>query len=173
MERDQNVPYSSAIWRYISDRTKNKSKNIYKLHIKVEELDSSQTILRAKQLVGLGNGSFGWREVSVDYAPVYVGCHYLRLVIWHGHETSQPLPNILSIDYIKIYNMAKYNRPVSLDVPFIVSRSGRYDLFVRCLESEKGGNTAIFRQQGNPSVHKGATESIRLEGSRGVEPDGR
>lgn len=118
--------------------------NISQLHVKIEELDSLQGSLGGKQLAGLGSGSFDWKEVVLSYAPMYAECCYLRLVIWHGHETPQPLPNILSIDYIKVYNMAKYSCLVSLDVPFTVNREDRYDLFVRCLESEKGGAIRLY-----------------------------
>jgi len=116
-----------------------KALNISQLHIKAEEVDSSQSILEAKQVVGLGSGCFNWKKVVVDYSPNHPECRYLRLSIWHGHETPQPLPNTLSIDYMKVYDMDKYSRPVSLDVPFTMNREAEFNVFIRCLESNKGG----------------------------------
>ena len=67
-----------------------------------------------------------------------------RLSIWHGHLTKQPLPNVLWIDNVGIYEVSDQQLiENSISVPFKVDGSNNnnddYKLFVRYLESPQGG----------------------------------
>ncbi|RLE57254.1 MAG: hypothetical protein DRJ40_02775 [Thermoprotei archaeon] len=118
--------------------------NAHKVHIKIAEFDSSKKIIDVKCVKNVGDGTFDWKVVMLNYVPSNTKVRYVQLQIWHGHLTDKPLPNIIMIDYVKVYDITKYSKRVTLDVPFNVPGSGEYRLLVRYFENERGGAIRVY-----------------------------
>jgi hypothetical protein len=91
--------------------------NAYGVHVKIAEYDSNKTLLSAKIVSNIGSGNFTWKNINFKFTPSQK-TSYIQLQIWHGHETTQPLPNILRIDNVRI---CKYYGPSDLNVVWIYS----------------------------------------------------
>jgi len=117
--------------------------NVHKVHVKVAEFDSSEKLINIKHIKDIGDGNFSWREVVFNYIPSNDKIRYVQLQICHNYLTDKPLPNIIMIDYVKVYDVTRYAKRVTLDIPFDV-RSGEYKIFVRCFENQKGGTIRIY-----------------------------
>ncbi len=118
--------------------------NAHKVHIKIAEFDSNRKLIDVRYVRGVGDGTFYWKEVVFDYVPSSRRVRYVQLQIWYGHLTNKPLPNIMMIDYVRVYDVTKYAKRVTLDMPFEVLREGEYRLFVRLFENQKGGSIRIY-----------------------------
>ncbi|MCS7385817.1 MAG: hypothetical protein NDF55_03615 [archaeon GB-1867-005] len=118
--------------------------NAHKIHIKIAEFDSNKKKIDVEHVKNVGDGTFDWKEVVFNYVPSSSRVRYVQLQIWHGHLTVKPLPNIIMIDYVKVYDVTKNVRRVTLDMPFDVSRSGKYKLFARYFENQKGGAIRVY-----------------------------
>jgi len=134
------VSYPSA-YRFV---LRVKGEHAYKVHVKVAEFDANGKWLAGVYLGGVGSGSFGWKTVSFDYITQSENVSYIQLQIWHGHETPEPLPNVIWIDYVKIYNLTKYARPVTLEMPFNIRETGYYRLFIRYFKNQRGGAIKVY-----------------------------
>jgi glycosyltransferase involved in cell wall biosynthesis len=69
--------------------------NVHQLHAKVLEYTKNFTLLGAIYGNFLLEGTFDYTPLNVTYSPLYPETQYAQLMLWHGHETDQPLPNIL------------------------------------------------------------------------------
>ena len=134
------VSYPSA-YRFV---LRVRGEHAYKVHVKVAEFDANGKWLAGVYLGGVGSGSFGWKTVSFDYITQSENVSYIQLQIWHGHETPEPLPNVIWIDYVKIYNLTKYARPVTLEMPFNIRETGYYRLFIRYFKNQRGGAIKVY-----------------------------
>jgi len=113
--------------------------NAHKVHIKIAEFSSNKKLINSEHVKNVGDGTFYWKDVIFDYVPSSGKVCYVQLQIWHGHLTNKPLPNIIMIDYVKVYDIARFARSVTLDMSFNVPQSGEYRLFVRYFENQRGG----------------------------------
>ena len=120
-----------------------KGENAKSVHIKIAEYDQEQKIIGAYRVAGLDSGNFDWQTTTIDYTPQNSETKYIQLQVWHGHETTQPLPNKIWVDNVKVYDLEKFVEPVSLDVPFVVSEGGEYVLLARFFRSEVGGEVQV------------------------------
>ncbi|HEC89872.1 MAG TPA: hypothetical protein ENI44_04755, partial [Thermoplasmatales archaeon] len=120
-----------------------KGENTYEAHVKIVEYNESRNIITAKQVKSIGSGNFNWKTITIDYTPESPGTKYIQLQIWHGHETTQPLPNKIWIDDIKVYNMKRFIEPVSLEIPFKIDKTNEYTFFTRYFQNQKGGEIKI------------------------------
>jgi len=134
------VSYPSA-YRFV---LRVKGEHAYKVHVKVAEFDANGKWLAGVYLGGVGSGSFEWKTISFDYITQSENVSYIQLQIWHGYDTPEPLPNIIWIDYVKVYNLTKYARPVVLEIPFKVNEEGYYRLFIRYFKNQRGGAVRVY-----------------------------
>ena len=79
-----------------------KAENAHEVHIKILEYDSNMNILHAESAYYVGDGTFNWKNIKIDYAPKEENITSLQLTIWNGHETNKPLPNKIWIDNVRI-----------------------------------------------------------------------
>lgn len=120
-----------------------KGENSYETHAKIVEFDSKENIINTEYMTDIGNGAFDWKDISFDYKPSNNNTKYIQLQIWYGHKTDQPLPNKISIDDVKIYDMTKYVKPVSLDMNVNINNDDDYELFIRYFKNEEGSRINI------------------------------
>ncbi len=120
-----------------------KGENAHKVHAKIIEYDSNKKIVNAKQARVIGSGTFDWKELSFDYKPTDKRTAYIQLQIWHGHETTQSLPNKIWLDDVKVYDLTQYMEPVTLDMDVSVEKDDAYELFVRYFKNKEGGSIDI------------------------------
>ena len=119
--------------------------NAQGVHVKVTEYDKNGVILYDAILQNFGTGTSGWKDLNVGYRPSSNEVTSIRLSIWHGHLTKQPLPNVLWIDSVRMYDVSDQLIENSISVPFKVGGDNnnndddRYKVFVRYLESPQGG----------------------------------
>jgi hypothetical protein len=149
-----------------------KTENAYEVHVKIIEYNKDKQILNAKYVEYIGSGTLNWQTIIIDYAPENPETKYIQLQIWHGHETTQPLPNRIWIDNVRIYDMKRFINPVALEIPFNIKENGEYVFLVRLFQNRWGGRiqiqldnksyTVSTKDQLNKFVWKGI-DIIRLE----------
>jgi hypothetical protein len=120
-----------------------KGENAQSVHIKIAEYDQEQKLINAYRVASVGSGNFDWKKITIDYTPENPETKYIQLQVWHGHETTQPLPNTIWIDNVKIYNMQNFVEPVSLELPFTVSETGEYVFLTRVFQNQQGGEIQV------------------------------
>ena len=69
--------------------------NVHQLHAKVLEYDENLTFVEVSYGKFLLEGNFEWIPVNVTHAPLRSETRYAQHQLWHGHETENPLPNII------------------------------------------------------------------------------
>jgi len=121
-----------------------KGENASAVHVKVMEFDSNKKCLAGKYIKGVGSGTFGWKTIQFDYIVQNQNTSYIQLQIWHGHETDKPLPNVIWVDDVKVYDITKYTKPVTLEIPFKVDKDDNYKLFIRYFKNQKGGEIKVY-----------------------------
>jgi len=149
-----------------------KTENAYEVHVKIIEYNQDKQILNVKYIEYIGSGTLNWQTIIIDYAPENPETKYIQLQIWHGHETTQPLPNRIWIDNVRIYDMKRFIKPVALEIPFNIKENGEYIFLVRLFQNRRGGRIQIqldnksytvnTKDQLNKFVWKGI-DIIRLE----------
>ncbi|WP_050002515.1 glycosyltransferase family protein [Thermococcus eurythermalis] len=121
-----------------------KGYNAHGVHIKVLELDKDSTPILTRYVKTVGSGTFDWKTVTFDYQPENENTKYLQLQIWHGHETDKPLPNVIWVDDVKVYDITNYTKPVTLEIPFKVDKTDNYKIFIRYFKNQKGGAIRVY-----------------------------
>jgi len=120
-----------------------KAENIYKLHATIAEYNAQKELINVHYVRYIGSGSFDWQTITIDYRPENPETKYIQLQIWHGHETTQPLPNIIWIDNVKIYDLKRFTEPVTLEIPFTLQETNQYIFLTRLFQNQKGGKIQI------------------------------
>lgn len=115
----------------------------HSVHAKVAEYDADGELVHVERVVDLGSGNFTRRGVSVDYVPRDPSTTALRLQVWHGHQTTRPLPNEIRLDNVRVYDVTRHAESVDVRIPFTVEESGEYRLFARYLANERGGRMRV------------------------------
>jgi hypothetical protein len=123
--------------------------NAESVHLKVAEYDKNDVLIRNVIVQNIGTGTSDWKDITFSYRPSSKEVTTIKLSIWHGHLTKQPLPNVLWIDSVRIYDISDQLVENSISVPFKVggndNNNKQYKVFVRYLESPQGGliNTTL------------------------------
>lgn len=120
-----------------------KGKNCEKSHLKIEEYNEDKNIISSNYVLNIGSGTFNWKKISFNYSPKSNETVYIKLQVWHGHETTQSLPNIIWLDDIKIYDLKNYVKPNILEMPFFNDEQGDYVLFIRYFQNKDGGKILV------------------------------
>lgn len=97
-----------------------------------------------KIVKNIGSGSFNWRTITFNYQPQNESTQYIQIQIWHGRNTPEPLPNIIWIDDVRVYDITNYTKPVTLEIPFKVDKTDNYKIFIRYFKNQKGGAIRIY-----------------------------
>jgi len=79
-----------------------KGKDAHQVHIKMIEYNSNMEITNAEYVYFVGDGTFDWKNVRINYVPKNDNTTFLEIAIWSGSETNKPLPNIIWIDNVEI-----------------------------------------------------------------------
>jgi hypothetical protein len=108
-------------------------------NLKLTEYGKNDTIINSVVVMNIGTGTSDWKDIIFNYRPSSKEVTSIRLSIEHGHLTNQPLPNVLWIDSVGIYDASDQLVENSISVPFKVDDNDDYKLFVRYLESPQGG----------------------------------
>ena len=116
-----------------------KGENTLGTHIKIVEYDEEDNVTNVETVANVGSGSFDWQTITIDFTPKSSVTKYIQLQIWHGHETTQPLPNKIWIDNVKVYDLQRFVEPVILEVPFQLPETGEYVFLTRLLQNQQGG----------------------------------
>lgn len=121
------------------------------VHLKVIEYDKNGIPTKDTIVRNIGSGTSDWKDITFSYKPSSKEVTSIKLSIWHGHLTKQPLPNVLWIDSVRIYDVSDQMLENSISIPFNVGAgsnnndNNQYKVFVRYLESPQGGlfNTTL------------------------------
>jgi len=124
-----------------------KAENAHGVHVKIAEYNQDKKLINDKEVKHGGSGTFNWQTATIDYTPENPETKYIQLQIWHGHETTQPLPNKIWIDNVKIYDLKRFIEPVALEIPFTIKENGEYVFLTRLFQNQQGGKIQI--QLGN------------------------
>lgn len=79
-----------------------KARDAYQVHVKVSECDAEMKLSRVEYLLFVGDGTFDWKTIQVGYVARVENTSYVQLQIWSGHETPEPLPNLIWLDNVRI-----------------------------------------------------------------------
>jgi hypothetical protein len=113
------------------------------VHLKVTEYDKNDIPIKDAIAQNIGTGTSDWKDITISYRPSSKEVTSIKLSLWHGHLTKQPLPNLLLIDSVRIYDVSDQLVENSISVPFKVdgndNNNNQYKAFVRYLESPQGG----------------------------------
>ncbi|ALV63862.1 putative membrane protein [Thermococcus sp. 2319x1] len=123
-----------------------KGENAHAVHAYIREYDANKTLIEDSFLYypSIGDETFNWKEITIDYIPKNENTRYLQLQIWHGHETDKPLPNIIWVDDVRVYDITNYTKPVTLEIPFKVDKTDNYKLFIRYFKNQEGGAIRVY-----------------------------
>jgi len=124
-----------------------RGENIQSAHIKAVEYNESGQSINAKTLQTIGTGNIDWKNITLDYTPEKPETKHIQLQIWHGHETTQPLPNTIWIDHLKVYDLERFIEPVTLEIPYTIPETDQYILLARVFQNQQGGRILIKNDQ--------------------------
>lgn len=109
------IPISSNkeyLWKF-----EIKGKNAHAVHAKIVEYNMGKKLIQSSRFESRNDGTFNWKDVSFTFKPTSTNTSYMQLQIWHGHDTSQPLPNTIWLDNVKTYGYS----PTQIDSLWIYS----------------------------------------------------
>lgn len=95
-----------------------KGQNAQGVHIKVLEYDESKSIVGGTYAAFIGEGTFNWTHAKFEFEPTNKTTKYLQVQIWHGHETSQPFPNLVWVDNVQILGSTTILNATGLNLIF-------------------------------------------------------
>lgn len=84
-----------------------KTRDAQGVHIKIFEYDDKMQLIRSQYALSIGDGSLDWQNVEISYEPSNESVKFIQFSIWSGHETSEPLPNIIWIRNVDIEGYQK------------------------------------------------------------------
>jgi len=120
-----------------------KGENAHGVHFKIAEYNQEQKIIKSKQVNSVGSGNFDWTTINIDYTPEKPETKYIQLQIWHGHETTQPRPNTIWLDHLKVYDLQNFIEPVTLDIPYTLPQTDQYIILARVFQNQQGGKILV------------------------------
>ena len=120
-----------------------KAENASYVHVKLTEYDISGKAIASKTLKIVGTGTVDWKHVKYDYIDINPDVRTIQVQIWHGNNTTERLPNMVSIDSVRIQDLTGYSKPANLTVPFELKDEGSYKLFMRYMKNIEGGEVRI------------------------------
>lgn len=123
--------------------TEIRSHSGFDIHFKIAEHDQDGNITSVRSYYGLGSGEIDRTPVRLSYKANNTDVKYISLQIWHGSDTTMPLPNTFWVNHVSFYNATELLRPPQLDGKVKVGDSGRYRMYVRTLDSPLGGNMTL------------------------------
>jgi len=130
-----------------------KTQNAHSVHVKIAEYNQEKKLINDKRVKNIGSGTFNWQTITIDYMPEDPETRYIQLQIWHGHETTQPLPNRIWIDNVKIYDLKRFIEPVVLEIPFTIEENGEYVFLTRLFQNQRGGKIQIQLDNRNYTIN--------------------
>ncbi|MGQ9507364.1 MAG: hypothetical protein ACUVTB_05845 [Candidatus Bathycorpusculaceae bacterium] len=95
-----------------------KGQNAQGVHVKVVEYDESKSIVAGTYAAFIGQGTFNWTHAKFKFEPTNKTTKYLQVQIWHGHETSQPFPNLVWVDNVQILGSTTILNATGLNLIF-------------------------------------------------------
>jgi hypothetical protein len=113
--------------------------NAQDVQLGITEFDKNGVIINSAIVQPPENGYSYWKDIKFSYRPFNKEVTSIRLSISHGDLTRQPLPNMLWIDAVRIYDVSDQVQENSISVPFKENNNNNYKVFVRYLESPEGG----------------------------------
>ena len=138
--------------------------------MKIIEYNQDKKIIGTKHVKSVGSGSFDWQTITIDYAPENPETKYIQLQIWHGHETTQPLPNIIWIDNVKVYK--SYGQS-DLDVVWIYSTQNSNETLEDIFKPKENPAEIISYQKIDPTkytVKVNASKPFMLSFAESYDP---
>jgi hypothetical protein len=133
--------------------------NAEAVHLKVAEYDKNDVLISNDIVQDIGTGTSDWKDITFSYRPSSKEVTSIKLSIWHGHLTKQPLPNVFWIDSVRIYDVSDQLVENSISVPFKVNgndkNNNQYKVFVRYLESPQGGLIDMNLEGGSSLIQIG------------------
>jgi hypothetical protein len=121
-----------------------KGENTLHVHTKLVEYDVQNEVIASKNLNVLGDGTFPWRSATYDYSPTSDSVARVQLQIWHGDANNRPLPNIIWIDNVALYDLTDQYAFSALETQLSLTASDDYRVFVRYLKSPAGGQLGLI-----------------------------
>jgi hypothetical protein len=134
------------------------------VQLRLTEYGKNDVMIDSSVMGTIGTGTSDWQDVIFNYSPSSNEVTSIRLSISYGDLTEQPLPNVLWIDSVGIYEVPAHHLVEnSISLPFGVqggNNNNNYKLFVRYLESPQGGLiNAMLEDSGSIEINTLSTNS--------------
>lgn len=142
--------------------------NAHQVHMKILEYYLNRTIILSNRIGFIGYGNFSFKNIHFKYTPSK-NTSYIELQIWHGHETTQKLPNKIWIDKVRIYEYP----PSDLDVIWIYSVKSENETLEDILSSDENPIDVMEYRKINPIkylVKVNATKYFILSFAESYDP---
>jgi hypothetical protein len=117
-----------------------RGQNAHQVHVKIAEYDGRKQWTHSEYLLYIGDGTFDWKKVAIQYSPRVSNTSFLQLQVWNGHETDKPFPNAIWIDDVEIRGYV--SRLNSAEIQQVLETS-KSNLSVQILEYTKESPTKI------------------------------
>jgi hypothetical protein len=130
-----------------------KGENTHETHIKIIEYNEEKKILETNYIKNTGSGTFNWEKIRLYFTPNNPSTKYTQLQIWHGHDTTQPLPNKILLDNVEKYNLRRFVKPVTLEIPLEAREPGEFVFLTRLFENQHGGSIMIQIEDNNYTIN--------------------
>jgi hypothetical protein len=128
--------------------SKIKAQNIDQAHLVVAEADANKDYLSGHYLEGIGDGTFDWRLIKDEYVPSSNLVRYVQFEIWHGYNSTEPLPNEISLGFFR-YGIYKFNSEFYEQQPLSYTKIDKTKYIVNIPQS-LGSHVVVFPQFFNP-----------------------
>ena len=123
--------------------------NAHKAHIKIVEYDQDRNVISGNHITGVGDGNFTWTPISFQYTPT-PNATYIALQLWHGHETTQPLPNRIWLDDVQVTGYT----PTDLDVVWMYSTDEPGETLQDIFKTDQAPAELIEYKKIDPTLYK-------------------
>lgn len=124
-------------------RLRLKAHNGYEVHVKVAEFNQLGDIISVKYTYYVGNGTYDWKTIEINYSPKNPETRLIQLQVWHGHETPLSIPNTIWVDDVEVYDLRRYTQPMKFEVKFTINEPNDYILLARVFYNREGGRIKI------------------------------
>jgi hypothetical protein len=142
--------------------------NAHDVHVKIVEYDLDKNYLTSQRMKSIGSGNFTWKNTNFEYSASQ-NASYINLQIWHGHETTQPLPNKIWLDDVHVYE----SQLSDLDVVWLYSTEKEDETLIDVINSKETPAKILNYQKIDPTkyeVEVNATEPFMLAFAETYDP---
>jgi len=116
------------------------AKDVNQVHAKITYYDEDDNAIKTDFIFGGSDGTFDFtKKENILLTPKETTKAKLQFWVRQNPNTT----SYYWIDDVKIYDLQKYVEPVNLDMKFKINNTDNYDLYIRYMTNQKGGEIKL------------------------------